>query len=901
MPAMLLLRYGAYLTVAIIDRRPGKRDAARDVLEKVTLIKDIRLSAPHRAHVEILYDLALPTLGQAITTFDQLHEAWRAALSVSELNKRFYQEIANWYFWARKQVRFPQPPTVEDDEAYTAQSVIRLVTRLIFCWFLREKGLIPDALFDEGRVKAWLNEWDEKGSSFYKAVLQNLFFATLNTEMDKRRGRGKTGEAGGRDQHYMVHNVFRYREMFKEPEAVGALFKDIPFLNGGLFECLDKAGEDGGEKNAARVDGFSERPDNPLDVPNGLFFADPHEVDLNAEYETSNRHYKVRGLIKILDGYKFTVAENTPVEEEVALDPELLGKVFENLLAAYNPETGVTARKQTGSFYTPREIVNYMVDESLVAYLGQRLAETQTSEVSTQERLRHLLAYNDEPHRFDEAEVGRLIAAIDALKVLDPACGSGAFPMGVLHKLVFMLGKLDPHNAGWKQRQLAKAEEFADATVREQAIADIEQAFARNALDYGRKLYLIENCIYGVDIQPIAVQIAKLRCFISLVVDEQADETQPNRGVRALPNLETKFVAANSLLGIERPEQLGFADPALEEKRGQLKDVRHRLFAARTPQTKERLREQDKTLRAAIATRLKESDWPSATAEQLAAWDPYDQNSAADFFDAEWMFGLRDGFDVVIGNPPYVRQEQIREFKPAFQKQYECYTGTADLYVYCYERGFTLLRASGVLTYISSNKYFRSAYGEKLRGYLGQKATIHELIDFGDAPVFTAIAYPSIITLQKTPPDGQMTRAFNWRLGPPIEEFERVFRAHSFLIAQKELTRDGWRLEMPSVLRLLEKLRKAGQPLGEYVNGRFYRGILTGLNEAFVVDRVTRDRLIKEHPSSAEVLKPFLRGRDVKRWVVEPQDLWLIFTRRGINIKKYPAIYEHVHQLVVSL
>jgi len=229
--------------------------------------------------------------------------------------------------------------------------------------------------------------------------------------------------------------------------------------------------------------------------------------------------------------------------------------VFENLLAAYNPETGVTARKQTGSFYTPREIVDYMVDESLIAYLQTKLVGLTCVEDDSdlEARLRHLLAYNAEPHQFTEAEVACLIEAIDALKLLDPACGSGAFPMGYLHKLVFILGKLDPRNERWKDKQIAKASEIDDSIVRERVIAEIDKAFERNELDYGRKLYLIQNCIYGVDIQPIAVQIAKLRCFLSLIVDQKTDDTQPNRGILPLPNLETNFVAANTLITVTSP------------------------------------------------------------------------------------------------------------------------------------------------------------------------------------------------------------------------------------------------------------------------------------------------------------------------------------------------------------
>jgi len=945
MPAMVIFQHGQTLTFAIINRRPHKRDESRDVLEKITLIKDIDFADPHRAHIEILFDLSLSELYRQheFRNFLALHQAWQKTLDISELNKSFFREIANWYFWAVDQVTFPEDAG-KDVEVRNATSVIRLITRLIFVWFIKEKGLVRDALFNQREIQKILTTTDPQESTYYKAILQNLFFATLNQEMntpqkpDNRKFRGE-----GR-QHYNITSLYRYKRYFTDPDEALQLFEAIPFLNGGLFECLDKRDKDDSKK-IIRIDGFSDRDDNPLYVPNFLFFSEEQDADLNEAYGTKGKRYKVRGLIDILSRYKFTITENTPIEEEVALDPELLGKVFENLLAAYNPETGATARKQTGSFYTPREIVNYMVDESLVAYLKseliayyesqstfsattppsqldfngqaepvQTLLDTQKVMLSDEQKaevegkLRHLIAYNDEPHRFNADETEHLIKAIDTLKILDPACGSGAFPMGILHKLVFILGKLDPRNERWKERQIENALKFSDTTIRESAIEDIEQAFERNELDYGRKLYLIENCIYGVDIQPIAEQIAKLRFFISLIVDQKVDDTQPNRGVRPLPNLETKFVAANTLNGIEG--QLTLRSPEISQRERELEDVRRRYFIARTPQTKAKYRRRDAELRTEISTLLRGIGLPVEIANKFSQWDPYDQNASADFFDPKWMFGGIDGFDIVIGNPPYVRQENIRAIKPMLKAQYDCYTGTADLYVYFYERGFQLLRDGGVLTYISSNKYFRSAYGKKLRDFLARQSTVYQLIDFGDAPVFTSIAYPSIITVRKTRPGENHLRALNWEPGPSIDEFETIFRTNSFTMPQKALTADGWRLESPAVLRLLEQLRKAGKPLGEYVNGRFYYGIKTGFNEAFVVDSATRDGLIAEHPSSAEVLKPFLRGRDVKRWRVNFAEQYLIKIESSQNkhhpwsgkppkdaerifTKTYPAIHTH--------
>ncbi|MBI4847479.1 MAG: hypothetical protein HY808_02740 [Nitrospirae bacterium] len=370
-PVVLLLKYGGLLSFAASERTKYKQAWREgEKIGKISLLKDINLKSPHTGHLKILYDLKVEP---DVTTFDALYRQWQEVFNVQLLNKKFYQELANWYFWALRNVEFPDDAEKNKD-VRNAISVIRMITRLIFIWFVKEKGLVHDDLFNQAKLKSLLNFSDKNQSTYYKAILQNLFFATLNTEMntkdkpESRKFRGKRQE--GRDQHYMIHNVFRYEDYFTSPQdTLKKYFENIPFLNGGLFECLDKdvsptleKGGKGGfsNKKIIRIDGFSDHPKNSLKVPDYLFFSREQPVDLNEIYGTRNKSYKVRGLIDILDSYKFTVDENTPVEEEIALDPELLGKVFENLLASYNPETQTTARKQTGSFYTPREIVNYM-------------------------------------------------------------------------------------------------------------------------------------------------------------------------------------------------------------------------------------------------------------------------------------------------------------------------------------------------------------------------------------------------------------------------------------------------------------------------------------------------------------------------------------------------------------
>ncbi|GJQ50708.1 MAG: type II restriction endonuclease [Candidatus Kuenenia stuttgartiensis] len=919
MPVMILFKHGFSLTLSAINRRLHKRDKSKDVLEKVTLIKDIRISpagggdveiplkkggkgvvsgngaVTHRAHIEILFDLSFDELKNKhkFTNFVELHNAWQKALDTSELNKRFFRELANWYFWATQKVVFPDDAG-KDKDVRNATSVIRLITRLMFVWFLKEKGLVPDALFDEKQLKKLLKYTDNKKSAYYKAILQNLFFATLNTEMGKRGFRTKNDS--GRDGHYFIHNVFRYENEFVKPkETLEQYFSPIPFLNGGLFECLDKELDDDGKRKRIRIDSFSDREDNVLEVPDELFFNEKGvDVDLSRIYSSSKKNKeKVYGIIDILNSYKFTVAENTPIEEEIALDPELLGKVFENLLANYNPETQTTARKQTGSFYTPREIVNYMVDESLLAYLKQSLSSchdvpsrssvsaghsvpfchSERSEESNntdknEERLRDLLSYSENPNPFNTEEAGVLVKAIDTCKILDPACGSGAFPMGILHRMVHILHKLDPNNARWKQRQLDKvdkliedAEGISDTRVREKVIEDlhntrrdIEEAFDNNEFDYGRKLYLIENCIYGIDIQSIAVQIAKLRFFISLIVDQKVNHRRDNLGVRPLPNLETKFVAANTLIGLEKEKAHLFTNPDIEKKKAELKKVRHDYFEARTPRRKETCRIKDKQLRDELAELLIENhDFQPATAKKIAAWDPYDQNNSATFFDTEWMFGIKEGFDVVIGNPPYIRAEDLGDLKTYLKATYTVFAPSGDIFYYFYERSFNILTNQGVFCFIN-NAFDKTTAGKTLRKYVSDNFSLNKYVDFKSVGVFEGTTtYPIILLAIKS----KHQEAFAY-----LKVTEDLFgnfnsgRAISYtLLPSSALKQFSWSFDHQGQVELSEKI-SIHKKLKD-VFGKCYYGIKTALNEAFITEKDLRN---------SKHLKPVFEGKDIKKW-----------------------------------
>lgn len=694
MPVMLLIRHGdstgaPVLSIAVINRRQNKLHPDRDVLEKVTLIRDVALTAPHRGHLDILASFAVPNLVHPqrlpINNFDALHAAWEQIFNIDLLNERFYRELANWYFWALPQVDFPAD-LEPDTEKRRATGLIRLLTRLIFCWFLKEKGLIPEKLFHPADLANLLKGFDpesETSSTYYLAILQNLFFATLNQRMGKDSS-GKPYRVFAKDEGfpknkatYDINNLYRYESLFREgPDNALTHFADIPFLNGGLFECLDRT-EDVTDKKRY-LDGFSRNPKKRPHVPDRLFFDSGETADLSEVYDDKKRKAeKVTGLIPILNRYKFTIVENTPIDQEIALDPELLGKVFENLLASYNEETKTTARKQTGSFYTPRPIVDYMVDESLKAHLARALVEKiRMKDADARAGLDLLFAYTEKAHAFTAAEVATLIAAIDEVKILDPACGSGAFPMGVLHKLVYILSKLDERNEKWRDVQIARvqatiaaAEKIDDATIRASTVDDLQKqissihsAFADNELDYGRKLYLIENCLYGVDIQPIAIQITKLRFFISLVCDQKTNRNKKdNHGIRPLPNLETKFVAADTLVGLPIPEPDLFIKALIEPIERKIEGAVHSHFTAQNRKQKLRLQDDVNSLQSELADVIanglgaKPGSEVAKKAKHIAKWNRFDAQGSADFFDPHWMFGrsLKEGFDVVIGNPPW--------------------------------------------------------------------------------------------------------------------------------------------------------------------------------------------------------------------------------------------------------
>lgn len=895
-------------------------------------------------------------------------DEFKAAFSVEALTKEFYSELFAWFEWARNEktgVTFPNLVSNPDDDRENIEiKIIRLITRIMFVWFIRKKDLVPAELFDINALSEILKDFSPnsiKSGNYYNAILQNLFFATLNSaridEAGKKRSfakpQGKTAPK----------NLYRYAELFKISEKkVIELFDSVPFLNGGLFECLDKTKTLDGVEKAYYYDGFSRNDKRSgknkhfayrAFVPDALFFAPE------------------RGLFEIFERYNFTIDENSPVDADVSLDPELLGRVFENLLAFVNPETGAQARKSSGSFYTPREIVGYMVDEALLAHVGEKcgknVADTLRKIIEGEKPDDKIFPKPAERESFAKS----VSAALKTVKILDPACGSGAFPMGCLSRIVDILekiGSLDASNL--------------DAV-------------------YSEKLNLVENCIYGVDIQPIAVQISKLRFFISLVCEAHRDEKKENFGIPTLPNLETKFVCADTLIPASLSKHEAgddwMNDPVLTEMKGELFDLRHRHFRAKTRNDKEDLRKADENLREKIydyivetaqkpdaeKIALCEKQIASDTRErekvaakkivrkeipeerdllgdvirkkqvreidvnadkraeldkrirdaksvisdeknkklpkgfqeevaQLAKWNPYDQNTKAEFFEPEWMFGVKNGFDIIIGNPPYVQLQQDGLAAKYANAGYEVFAPTGDIYCLFYERGNALLRSGGYLAFITSNKWMRAGYGEKIRAFFSEKTSPRKLIDFAGTKIFESATVDTNILIfqkkyEKSAHKSELAcRALTAKNLAGTDVIAEVFEKNSVAFTPPHSGK-SWTILSPVEQSIKRKIEAAGTPLKDWDISINY-GIKTGYNDAFIITTEKRAEILKNCADRAErsrtekIIRPVLRGRDIKRYSAQWVDLWLICTHNGvkekniprIDIKNFPALKAHL-------
>ncbi|MFP5274489.1 Eco57I restriction-modification methylase domain-containing protein [Coleofasciculus sp.] len=639
----------------------------------------------------------------------------------------------------------------------------RLFNRLMFIAFIQKKGWLS---FRGKRnyLEALWQDYQDKYTSdgnFYRDRLSLLFFSGLNNPQQM--------DITGINQGGFLQ------------EVMGT----VPYLNGGLFE------QDEDDQN-------------------------PEIIVLDEGIEAI--------ILDLFASFNFTVTESTPLDVEVAVDPEMLGKVFEEL---------VTGRHETGSYYTPKPIVSFMCREALKGYLRCQLPE---------ESVEAIELFVDQHNPMGLINPEGVLGALRKVKVCDPACGSGAYLLGMLHELLEL-------------RQCLFATRKIDAKT-----------------DYARKLEIIETNIYGVDSDVFAVNIARLRLWLSLAVEYEGDDPPP------LPNLKFKIEVGDSLIA---PNPQAGSGMFRDELINRYRETKGAYLKAHSGGEKLSLEQEIQRLKGEIALLTHGSiqvsgfDWAVEFAEVMAD----------------------GGFDIQVANPPYVRQELIKDLKPALKQVYpEVYTGTSDLYCFFYARALQLLQAGGMLAFISSNKWFRAKYGEKLRGYIAETCQVNSITDFGELPVFqSASTFPMIFIAAK---DNQGKDSVRFTqvdsLSPPYPDVLALSRDKGQVLPSGALSGSNWMLTDAATVRRIKQMESVGIPLGEYVDGEIYWGVKTGLNEAFYIDGSKREELIRQDAKSEEIIKPLAVGKDIRKWCIDFQDRWLVYSPWELKIDNYPAIKKHL-------
>ncbi len=649
-------------------------------------------------------------------------------------------------------------------------------------------------------------------TDYYEKKLKPLFFEVLNTPVEVRK-----------------YNDFK-----------------TPFLNGGLFE--------------ANSNDFSS---TKLIFPENYF----HE------------------LYNHLNSFNFTVDESTPEYEQVAIDPEMLGRVFENLLASIVPETASMAneRKNKGAFYTPREIVSYMCKESLSEYL-----KTKINDESLNIGINKLIYLNDA--KFIELKssglanlwgvrskeiMPKLIDLINEVKVFDPACGSGAFPIGMLQLISRTFDRL---NAKF------------DITSNKH----IPVAGKPTYDHYHSKLFIISNNLYGSDIEPMAIEIARLRCWLSLIVEEENE-------VHPLPNLDFNFVCSNTLLKLDEEISLDLGGNEIFENKFSI--LRNTYFNTHQKTEKNNLRNEFHKLFNSYQT----NSFTSKRVEQLKSWDPFNVHKPSKFFDAKLMFNV-EYFDVVIANPPYIQlQKNKGELAKLYQESnFYSYEKTGDIYILFFELALNLLKSNGILNFITSNKWLRVAYGTKLRNLMINKYQPVKIIDLGSnifesATVDTNI---SIIRKQKYIIQTQVSTLDS--VSKENINLENL-QFYNIFFRQDE----PWSLISNIDQQIKIKLNKFGIAIKNNPDIEINRGILTGLNDAFVLDEKTKNYILKSEKNTKikELIFPLVGGRNIKRFALDYKNEYLLNIHNGlkskniskINIHEFPIVKKHLDKFYSQL
>jgi len=701
-----------------------------------------------------------------LSTQSSLHSTLWESFKLKSVNQKFYDGVANSF-----NELFQHLKSIDKDDEEAKLFASRLLGRLLFCWFLRKKGIIDESV-------GYFNAKEHDSTDYYRANLEKLFFLTLNTPLD--------------DREVLSHSDTK-----------------TPYLNGGLFEPHEN-------------DWFK---DDSLTFPKGFF----------------------ANLFEHFEQFNFTTDESSPEYELIAIDPEMLGRVFESLLATQLDETGQQARKAKGAFYTPREIVSYMCKESLRNYLYNAVGNGDDTKAS----IDSLLDISDSEWAKAKSNTLRdkikdyrmhIIDALDAVTILDPACGSGAFPMGMLQLIVKMYERLDGRFDPYKT-----------------------------------KLQIIRKNIFGVDIEPMAVEIARLRAWLSLIVDEE-----DGRNVEPLPNLDFKFVCANSLVPLEGSSQVDWLNSANSNLHEKLANLRNEYFNARKPHTKKAA--QDKYYKL---TKAPEGLFDDNRTKQLKSFDPFKNSHPSDFFDMDQMFGAQDGFDIIIGNPPYGAKFSSDE-KAYLKTLYSnVHVRTPDSFNYFIGLAFKSTKSNGVISYITSNNLlYQNEYSKTRRIILEQK-TPRKIINLGDN-VFDSAIVPScvFVIVNEKLVDVVKYGYFDLRNVSADQRQSTLPDAFTFTDMSIDET-----LSSPSNvfgidsegLRIIDQLKPLSVTINEIAD-EVASGISTGGDKVFRLSSAQCKQLEIEET----LLKPVLIGREAHRYNYDNTDHKVIYLKRNTRIANFP-------------
>lgn len=783
-PVIVLIRQGQYLHISTCQRS-YKNDVKDKVEDRAVILYKIDYSNPRLGHLQILEKMKKEIKG--CKTYESLFQKFLKSLSIDIVSDNFFKGYTKIF---KEIVKY-----ANDNEIIKSQFAAFTDTEKAIRDYV--KMLMGRLVFIQFlQRKGWMgvpvgdNEWEKGDPEF----LQNLF---ENSD----------------DKDHFISNVliplFKDLNEPRNDDRANFIDKDIkvPYLNGGLFD----------------TDEFS-----------GIKFSLSQEL--------------MKKMLEFFRSYNFTIDENSQESVEVGVDPEMLSRIFENLLED---------NKEKGAFYTPKEVVDYMCRESLTTYLLNEITDDSQKEVYKQFAATHSI------EALTEDDLLYLDKKLRKVKICDPAIGSGAFPMGMLKELYECRKAIESHlyEKTWKSSEIKKD--------------------------------IIQNSIYGVDIEKGAVNIARLRFWLALIIDEKTPH--------ALPNMDFKIMQGNSLLEQFDGVDLSQLELNIQEKKGKGKknkksDDLQQSFSFDEKFALDNIQKSIKqyyatdnhdakiSLRNNINTNIKEyilhmKDFTPSIKKKIEKLDiPNDQ-----FF--LWHIYFKEvfdngGFDIVIGNPPYIELQKMKKMNKVYSKcGFETYNSSGDIYCLFTEYGINLLKEGGTLCYIMMNKWMKADYGKQLRNFIINRK-IYSIVDYGDVQIFKkATTYPCIILLGKSEPDAtfKATRLHDDNLNNVNNQLD-TFKTSEF--------DDGiWVTSSRYDQLLFQKLLPKFQTLKAYLNYSSNYGIKTGLTDAFVITEETKNRLIAESPSAAEVIVPFLEGKDIKPYEIPQSCNYLILFRKGDTYK----------------